>query len=228
MADLYGVIDSNNNITRFYVSPDFGAPGSNTKLISDVKKDKANEFPLRKTVNGADGYKYKWADPNIVEKTDTEMKTGLEWKKNKKEELTKKAKTDIKNMDEDEIHSLVGKELLERKNSGPPLTQTEIDKIQTFEDSRQSILDQVNTSAETDKFSKAKSNSVATNAPDIDVKKPGAFAVNDQITIIDDGSNAKTETTTIASITSNTLTFDTALTNTTKYKQNTTWVYKTG
>jgi len=228
MPDLYGVVDANNTITRFYVSPDFGAPGSNTKLISDVAKNKANEFPLRKTVSNADGYKYKWASPNIVEKTDTEIKDSLEWKKNKKEDLTKKAKADIKDLDEEEIHSLVGKELLERKNSGPPLDQAEIDKIQAFEDSRQTILDQVNTSAETDNFSKGKKNTVATNAPDIEVKKPGAFAVNDVISIVDDGASPKEETATINTIVGDKLTFDTALTNATKYKQNTTWVYKTG
>ncbi len=228
MADLYGIVDASGTITKFYVSPDFGAAGSNQLLIQNVAKGKANEYPLRKTVNGADGYKYKWASPSIAAKTDTEIKDGLEWKKNKKDQLTGKAKKDITDLEEDEIHSLVGKELLERKNSGPSLTATEITKIQDFEDSRQSILDGVNTSAETDNFSKAKKNTIATNAPDIEVKKPGAFTVGDEITITDDKAPTKEETATIDTIVGDKLTFDTALTNTTKYKQNTTWVYKTG
>jgi len=184
MSDLYGTLDANNNITKFYVSPDFGAAGSNTKLISDVARDKASEYPVFKTINSADGYKYKWTDPNIVEKTDTEIKAGLGWKLNKKDQLNIKAKIDIKNLGEEEIHSLIGIDLLERKNSGPAITQPEIDKIQAFEDSRQSILDNVNTNAQSDDFSKAKKKTIATDAPDIEVKTPSVFAVNDEITVI--------------------------------------------
>lgn len=228
MPDLYGVIDSSGNITKFYVSPDFGVPGSNKKLISNVIKDIIHEYPLRKTVSGADGYKYRWADPDIVEKPDNTIRDSLEWKKNKRDQLAGKAEKDTKNLKGEEAKSLMGKELLNRLNSGPALTQPEIDKIQAFEDSKQTILDQMDTNAEADKFSNAENDSATTDAPDIDVKKPGAFAVNDQITIIDDGVNPKEETATIATIVSNRLTFDTALTNTTKYKQDTTGVYKTG
>ncbi len=233
MPDLYGVVSASGTITRFYVAPDGGAAGSNQKLITGttedpISNDKANEYILRKTVNGASGYKYKWASPDIVAKTDTEIKASLEWKENKRYQLTTKAALDIRNLGEEEVHSLMGRELLERKNSGPAITQPEIDKIQEFEDSRQAILDGVNSNAESDEFSKAKKDTIDTNAPDIDVKSPSVFAVDDEITIIDSGVNPKTEVAIIASISSDTIAFDDALTNTTKYKQNTTWIYKTG
>ena len=228
MADLYGKIDADNNITFFYVTPDFGSPGSNQLLIQDVDRDKSNDYPVMKLINGAYGYKYKWSASTITEKTDAEIKAGLEWKENKKQQLTSKASIDIENLGENEIHSLVGKELLERKNSGPSLTAAEITKVQEFQDARQTILDNVNTNAQTDEFSKASKHSDNTDAPNIEVKTPSIFAVDDEITIIDDGDDPKEEVTTISAIAGDLLTFGTALTNTTRYDQDDTWVYKTG
>lgn len=228
MPDLYGIVDANGIITKFYVVPDFGAPGTNQLLTQNVSRNKAKEYPLRKIVNNADGYKYKWVSPDIVARTDTEIKDGLDWKENKKTQLSSDAAQDIANLGENEIHSLVGKEILERKNSGPGLTAAEITKMQTFQDARQAFLDSVTTDAEADNFSKASKHSDDENAPDIEVKTPGIFAVNDEITIIDDGDDPKEEVTTISAISGDLLTFGTALTNTTRYDQDDTWVYKTG
>jgi len=225
MPDLYGVVDASGTITKFYVSPDFGAAGSNTKLISDVAKNKAGEYTLRKTVNNSDGYRYKWASPGIVAKTDTEIKAALEWMEQKKERLDTKATKDIADLGENKLHALCVKDTMSRLNSGPGLTAGEITDMQEFDDTRDSIRSQFHVDAEAAGFSRLKNHSSDTNSTTVDVKKPGVFEVDDVVTIVD-YDDGKRETGTITDITSITITFETALTNSSKYKKKSSWMFK--
>jgi len=225
MADLYGVVDSNNNITKFYVAPDFGAAGSNQLLTSGVGRDEANNYVLRKIVDAAWGYKYKWVSSTITAKTDTEIKASIEWMEDKKSALDIKATKDISALGENRPHSLAVKHVLNLINSGPAVTDAEKDDMQDFDDSRDSIRTQFHSDAEAAKFSRLKSESTASNSADVDVKKPGAFEVDDLVTIVD-YDDGKRETATISAIASDTITFATPLTNSTKYTKKRSWVFK--
>lgn len=225
MADLYGELTSDNSIKYFYVVPDSGPAGDNQLLIVNVERDESNKYPILKKVSGYSGYKYKWTESAITEKTDQEIKDSLGWKEQKRAELEFKTSKDIYILGEDKFHSLVLKDAMNRLNSGPALIQAEIDDIQTFVDARQSKIDGFHSSAEGDNFSRLNIDSTASNSATVDVKKPVSFAVNDEITIVD-YDDGKRETAQINDITSNTLTFATALTNSSKYKKNKSWVFK--
>ncbi len=225
MPDLYGKLDSNNNITFFYVAPDFGIPGSNQLLIQNVIKTKAGEYKIFKDVDGASGYKYNWSDPSVVENTDDQVKASIEWMEQKKGQLDTKATSDISDLGENRLHSLSVKHTLNQINSGPAVSAAEKTDMQDFDDDRSTLRTQFHTDAEAAGFSRLKSASTTSNSADVDVKKPGAFAVDDLVTIVD-YSDGKRETGKITTISSNTITFETALTNSTKYKKKKSWVFK--
>lgn len=232
MSDLCGVVDANLNITRFYVAPDFGVQGANIKLISGtaetpISKDAASQYEVLKLVSGGWGYKYKWVDPTITAKTDDEVKAALEWMEQKRDQLDQKTTTDISDLGENKLHALCVKDAMNRLNSGPALSSGEITDMQGFDDDRDSLRNQFHNDAKDAGFSRLKSASTDSDSTTVDLKRSSAFEVDDLITIVDYG-DGKRETGKITDITSATITFEFALTNTTKYKKKSSWVFKTG
>ena len=143
----------------------------------------------------------------------------------KKDQLDAQATKEISDLGENRPHSLAVKYALNQINSGVVVSTAEKTDMQDFDDNRGTIRTTFHDDAESAGFSRLKSASTASNSATVDVKKPTAFAVNDEITIVD-YSDGKRETAQINDITSNTLTFVTALTNSSKYKKKKSWVFK--
>lgn len=223
MADEFVYkLDTNNRVIKTAI-----------KVIDTAHKDELvaqwNNSIVTGTDIGSDLYfdgipKWKKSGSNVVQVADADIKKTLNWMEVKKNSLERKISIDIVNLGEAKIQSLMAKQSKLKDASSDISTEEKADRDE-FINERQIALDQYHVDTATDGFSRLKLNTVNTNAPSVDVKDSSIFSVNDTVICKDFGKDAKQEQTTISAISGDTITFETALTNSTKYKKRTSFLF---
>lgn len=224
---LYADLDGDQIITAFYstADPSFN-PAGKTLVKDNAERGELANYSLYKPVNNITSLKYKWTDPNIVERPDSEIKVTKDWLEARRDQLIlifyNKIRDYTQPQGEAKVHYLVG-----RKAMGDTLPANDMDYVNEFDTFRDDEKTIFLNELKDEGIHKLKSNSDDTDAVSLEIKKISGLSVGDVVRCVDySPTNPKDQTRTVDSIDGNDATLDTHLGNTTKYSKNSTYVYK--